>query len=245
MNILLTGGSRGIGAAIVRALHASGNNVFFTYNSNAAPAQALCDELGDGIATAQCDIADPDALPPLVDACIERFNCIDVLINNAAIFEWNPFFDNTYERWQRGWRRTFDVNVFGSTNLTYLVLQHMRDRGRGRIINIVSRSSHRGELSFADYGASKAALNNLTKSIARSCAKDGIISIAVAPGFIETAMTDAIPLATREVGRRMNSLFQGGKPIDVAETIAYFASPASNAVTGNVIRVCGQAMLGA
>ena len=85
----------------------------------------------------------------------------------------------------------------------------------------------------------------ITQALAPPLAAKGITINAIAPGFIETAMTDAIPLATREVGRRLNSLFQGGKPVDVAEAIAYFASPASNALTGNVIRVCGQAMLGA
>ena len=84
-----------------------------------------------------------------------------------------------------------------------------------------------------------------TAELQRWLAERGITINAVAPGFIETAMTAAIPLATREIGRRLNSLYQGGKPVDVAETIAYFASPASNAVTGNVIRVCGQALLGA
>jgi 3-oxoacyl-[acyl-carrier protein] reductase len=85
----------------------------------------------------------------------------------------------------------------------------------------------------------------ITEALAPSLAARDITINAVAPGFIETAMTAAIPLATREVGRRLNSLYQGGQPVDVAEAIAYFASPASNAVTGNVIRVCGQAMLGA
>ena len=85
----------------------------------------------------------------------------------------------------------------------------------------------------------------ITEALAPVLAEKDITINAVAPGFIETAMTAAIPLATREVGRRLNSLYQGGEPVDVAETIAYFASSASNAVTGNTIRVCGQAMLGA
>jgi 3-oxoacyl-[acyl-carrier protein] reductase len=85
----------------------------------------------------------------------------------------------------------------------------------------------------------------LTQALAPRLGEKGVTINAVAPGFIETQMTSAIPLATREVARRLNSLYQGGQPVDVAETIAYFASPASNAVTGNVIRVCGQAMLGA
>ena len=91
----------------------------------------------------------------------------------------------------------------------------------------------------------QAGMIGLTQALAPKLADKGVTINAIAPGFIETKMTEAIPLATREVGRRLNSLYQGGQPVDVAEAIAYFASPASNAVTGNVIRVCGQAMLGA
>src|SRR5579883_2862174 len=100
MNVLLTGGSRSSDLAIVRALHASGDRVFFTYNTDAAAGNRLCSELGDGVTAAQCDLQDPDALPALVAACIERLGSIDVLVNNAGIFEWNPFFENTYEGWQ-------------------------------------------------------------------------------------------------------------------------------------------------
>ena len=239
MNVLLTGGSRGIGAAAVRALHTAGDNVFFTYNSNGDAAQRLAGELGERAFCAQSDISDAASLPALVDACIARLGSIDVLVNNAGIFEYNPFFGTSYQAWQQGWQRTFGVNVFGSANLTYLVLQHMRARGGGRVINIVSRSSHRGELSFADYGAGKAALNNLTKSIARSCAKDGIVSIAIAPGFIETEMAaeeleerrseieDEIP------GRRV------GTPGEVASIIAFFCSGAGDYANGATIDVNG------
>ena len=239
MNVLLTGGSRGIGAATVRALHADGHNVFFTYNSSPEAAEQLAEELGNRVTIAQCDISDPAALAQLVDTCVDRFDCIDVLVNNAAIFEYNPFFENTYEGWQKGWQRTFAVNVFGSANLTYLVMQNMRQFGRGRVINVVSRSSHRGELSFADYGASKAALNNLTKSIARSTAKDGIISIAIAPGFIKTEM------AAEELENRRHEIEaeiparRVGTPEEVASIIAFFCSGAGDYANGSTIDVNG------
>jgi 3-oxoacyl-[acyl-carrier protein] reductase len=115
----------------------------------------------------------------------------------------------------------------------------------GRIIGLSSMAGIAGNRGQTNYATTKAGMIGLTQALAPSLAEKGITINAVAPGFIETKMTEAIPLATREVGRRLNSLFQGGKPVDVAETIAYFASPASNAVTGNTIRVCGQAMLGA
>ena len=115
----------------------------------------------------------------------------------------------------------------------------------GRVIGLSSMAGIAGNRGQTNYATTKAGMIGLTQALAPELNEKGITINAVAPGFIETKMTAAIPLATREVGRRLNSLLQGGQPVDVAEAIAYFASPASNAVTGNVIRVCGQAMLGA
>lgn len=239
MNVLLTGGSRGIGAAAVRAFHASGDSIVFTYNREAGRAQDLCGELGSRVWPLQCDMADHSALPQVVASTIDRLGSIDVLVNNAATFDENPFFGTDYDSWRAGWQRTFDVNVFGAANLTWLVLQHMRERGRGKILNIVSRAAHRGELTFADYGASKAALTNLTKSIARSCAKDGIVSIAIAPGFIETDMA-AADLETRgdELAAEVPMGYVGS-PEEVASIIAFFASDQANYANGATIDVNG------
>jgi 3-oxoacyl-[acyl-carrier protein] reductase len=115
----------------------------------------------------------------------------------------------------------------------------------GRIVGLSSMAGIAGNRGQTNYAATKAGMIGMTQALAPELAEKGITINAVAPGFIETKMTEAIPLATREAGRRLNSLFQGGLPVDVAEAIAYFASPASNAVTGNTIRVCGQALLGA
>lgn len=239
MSILLTGGSRGIGAACVRALHAQGASVAFTYNRDAAAADKLCAELGERVIAFQCDLADHDALPAVVQQTAARFGRIETLINNAATFDENPFFGTTYEQWRSGWERTFAINVFGAAHLTYLVLQHMDEHGGGRILNIASRAAHRGELTFADYGASKAALVNLTKSIARSCAGRNIVSIAIAPGFIETEM------AAEELTRRRGEiegeipLKRVGKPEDVASIVAFFASGAGDYANGATIDVNG------
>ncbi len=237
--VLLTGGSRGIGSATVRALHAQGASVLFTYTSRADEAFALREELGDSVATVACDLADSASLPLVVEACVERFGRLDVLINNGAVFEHNPFFGASYEAWQRGWARTFSINLFGTANLTWLALQRMREQRYGKIINVASRSAHRGELEFADYGASKAALVNLTKSIARSCAPDGIVAIAVAPGFIETEM------AAEELENRRSEI-EGEIPArrvgtaeEVASIIAFFASRAGDYANGATIDVNG------
>ena len=115
----------------------------------------------------------------------------------------------------------------------------------GMAMAAIRNSSHYGIAGYWSTMATKAGMIGMTDAYAEVFGEKGVTINAVAPGFIETKMPDAIPLATREVGRRLNSLFQGGLPVDVAELIAYFASPASNAVTGNTIRVCGQALLGA
>lgn len=237
--VLVTGGSKGIGAASVRRLHQAGASVFFTYRSGEGEARALCAELGSRVESAFCDLANHDALPALLAACVERFGRIDVLVNNAATFDENPFFGTDYAGWRRGWESTFAVNVFGAAHLTFLALQRMREQGGGKIVNVASRAAHRGELTFADYGASKAALVNLTKSIARSCAKDGITSIAIAPGFIETAM------AAQELERRREEIAaeipsgQIGTPDEVAAIVAFFASDAGNYANGATVDVNG------
>ena len=137
------------------------------------------------------------------------------------------------------------VNLLAPQRLTEgLVASGTLGEG-GRVIGLSSMAGIAGNRGQTNYATTKAGMIGLTEALAPVLAEKGITINAVAPGFIETKMTDAIPLATREVGRRLNSLFQGGKPVDVAELIAYFANPASNAVTGNTIRVCGQAMLGA
>jgi NAD(P)-dependent dehydrogenase (short-subunit alcohol dehydrogenase family) len=237
--VLLTGGSRGIGAAAVRALHRDGAAVAFTYASNAQPANDLARELGERGCALHCELADYDALPDVVDACIARFGGIDVLVNNAAIFEGNPFFGNDYAAWRRGWERTFAVNLFGTVHLTYLVLQHMRANGSGKIINVVSRAAHRGELTVADYGASKAGLVNFTKSIARACGPHGIKAIAIAPGFIETDMAGP-DLATRRSELEAEvPLGYIGSADQVAAVIAFFASPKGDYANGATIDLNG------
>lgn len=243
---LVTGGSRGIGAASVRALHAAGAAVYFTYVDARAAAEALVRELGpERSACARCDIACAQTLPPLVDACIERYGRLDVLVNNAAIFAENPFDAQSYAAWRSGWQRTFAVNLFGAADLAWLALRAMRSnapdaRGvRGRIVNVTSRAAHRGELTFADYGASKAALQNLTKSIARSCAREGFVAFNVAPGFIGTDMTtEALARDGEHIAAEVPS-GRIGTPDEIGSIVAFLASGAADYATGTTIDVNG------
>jgi 3-oxoacyl-[acyl-carrier protein] reductase len=137
------------------------------------------------------------------------------------------------------------VNLLAPLRLTEGLFDNGTLAENGRVVGLSSMAGIAGNRGQTNYAATKAGMIGLTDALSAEYVAKGITVNAVAPGFIETKMTDAMPLATREVARRLNSLNQGGQPIDVAETIAYFASPASNAVTGNTIRVCGQAMLGA
>ena len=132
-----------------------------------------------------------------------------------------------------------------SFRLTRRALKTMLRARNGRIVNISSVVGLRANPGQANYAAAKAGLIALTKTAAVEVARRGVTINAVAPGFIETTMTAAMPIAVREAGRRMNSMAQGGLPVDVAETVAWMANPASAGVTGNVVRVCGQSLLGA
>jgi NAD(P)-dependent dehydrogenase (short-subunit alcohol dehydrogenase family) len=235
----VSGGSRGIGAAIVRALHREGAQVFFTYRARRDEADALCAELGEGVGAYALDVADADAIPAALEAAIERFGRLDVLINNAGIFAENPFEGSDYAAWRAGWQRTFAVNLFGAANLCWQALRPMRAQGSGAIVNIASRAAHRGELTSADYGASKAALVNLTKSIARRCAPEGIVAFAVAPGFVETEMV-AVDLA-RE-GARLAAEIPVGRVAsadEVAHVVAFLCTPLARHLNGATLDVNG------
>jgi 3-oxoacyl-[acyl-carrier protein] reductase len=237
--VLLTGGSSGIGAATVRSMHRAGASIFFTYLTHEARAEALVRELGDRVAYQRCDIAEHDALPALVEACVNRFGRIDVLVNNAATFSENSFEARDYAAWRSGWQRTFDVNIFGAAHLAWLVMHQMRSQGgSGKIINVASRAGHRGEPS-GDYGASKAALLNLTKSIARSCARDGIVAMAVAPGFIETERVAENLAARRAAIEAEIPLGYVGSAEDVAHVITFLASPLATYANGATIDING------
>ena len=238
--VLITGGSSGIGAAAVRLLHRAGAAVFFTYLNHEPRAAAIVRELGDRVACARCDLADHDSLPALVAACVKRFGRIDVLVNNAAVFAESPFSEEDFATWRRNWDRTLAVNILGAAHISWLAMRQMRAQGGGgRIINVASRAGHRGEPISPEYGASKAALLNLTKSIARSCAHDGITAVAVAPGFIDTDMAAPDLAARRDEIEEEIPIGYVGSAEDVAHVITFLASPSAVYTNGATIDVNG------
>jgi len=191
-------------------------------------------EIGNAVAV-RADLGDPQQVARMID----EVGRIDVLVNNAATFEMNPFDGDDYDAWQLGWRRTFDVNVFGAANAAFLAMRSMRRHGGGKIINVASRAAFRGETEFADYGASKAALVNLTRSIARGCAKDNIVASCVAPGFIATEMARAELDAHYDEIVGQIPLRRVGTVHDVAAVIVFLASPMADYLNGVTIDVNG------
>jgi 3-oxoacyl-[acyl-carrier protein] reductase len=238
---IVTGAARGIGATIAEVFARDGARVI------AVDVEAAADALGEtatrvGGTALTLDVTADDAVSRITEHLRDYYGgSADVLINNAGITRDKLLANMDDARWNA----VMAVNLLAPQRLTQGLVDNGSIGEGGRVIGLSSMAGIAGNRGQTNYAASKAGMIGITQALAPVLYDKGITINAVAPGFIETAMTDAIPLATREVARRMNSLFQGGKPVDVAETIAYFASPASNAVTGNVIRVCGQAMLGA
>ena len=238
--VLVTGASRGIGRETAVRLAAAGADVGVNYFRGEAEAREVVRKIGDKHAVAiGADVSDPAQVEAMIETMLRRFGRIDVLVNNAATFDMNPFEGKDYAAWQRGWQRTFALNVFGAANAAFLAMRAMRKQGGGKIINIASRAAFRGETEFADYGASKAALVNLTISIARACAKDNITSTCVAPGFIETEMARSELDKHREEIVRQVPLGRVGTVGDVAGVILFLASPMADYLNGATIDVNG------
>ncbi len=238
---IVTGAARGIGATIAEVFARDGAAVVAVDVEGAAQALEQTAAKVGGTALA-LDVTAPDAVERITAHLREHHGGrADILVNNAGITRDKLLANMDDARWDA----VIAVNLVAPLQLTEGLVANGTIGEGGRIIGLSSMAGIAGNRGQTNYATTKAGMIGITEALAPSLAAKGITVNAVAPGFIETAMTAAIPLATREVGRRLNSLYQGGEPVDVAETIAYFASPASNAVTGNVIRVCGQALLGA
>ena len=234
---LVTGAARGIGAAIAETLARDGAEVVLL---DVPPAKDALDALaarlgGRGVAL---DICAADAGEQLVAALPDG---VDIVVHNAGITR-----DKTVAKMSEAfWNSVIEVNLKAPQVLTQALLDANKLHDDGRVVLLASISGIAGNMGQTNYAVSKAGLIGLAQAWAPALGKKGISINAVAPGFIETQMTAAIPLTIREAGRRMNSMGQGGLPQDVAEAVAWFAQPGSGAVSGQVLRVCGQSLLGA
>lgn len=244
--VLITGSSRGIGRAIARLFAENGAKVIVHYSSNRDAAEKTVASLpGEGHSLVQGDIADPVAVAALVEDAIAKADRINILVNNAAIYEDHPLAEVDYETWQASWRRTIDTNVIGSANMCYCVARHMIARGAGgRIVNVSSRGAFRGEPTGPAYGASKAALNSMSQSLAKYLAPYNISVGVVAPGFVETDM--ARESLTGESGREIRSqspFNRVARPEEVAFAVLFLASEESEFMTGAIIDINGASYL--
>ena len=238
---IVTGAARGIGATIAEVFARDGAKVIAVDTDGSAEALAAT-AARVGAEALALDVTSADAVDRITAHLREHHGGrADILVNNAGITRDKLLANMDGERWDA----VVAVNLLAPLRLTEELVGNGSISSGGRVIGLSSMAGIAGNRGQTNYAATKAGMIGLTEALAPALAERGVTINAVAPGFIETAMTAAIPLATREVGRRLNSLYQAGLPVDVAEAVAYFASPASNAVTGNVIRVCGQAMLGA
>jgi 3-oxoacyl-[acyl-carrier protein] reductase len=187
------------------------------------------------------DITDAGAPQAIAEQLRSEHGGVDVVVHNAGITR-----DKTIGRMtDEGWSQVLDINLSSEERINDALLEGGLLREHGRIVCVSSISGIAGNAGQTNYATSKAGVIGMVEALAPVLAERGATINAVAPGFIETRMTAKVPIALREAGRRMNSLSQGGLPVDVAETIAWLASPGSGGVNGNVVRVCGQSLLGA
>jgi 3-oxoacyl-[acyl-carrier protein] reductase len=238
---IVTGAARGIGRTIAEVFARDGARVVAIDVESAEEALAETASTVGGTPL-WLDVTADDAVDKITEHLRDHYGGrADILVNNAGITRDKLLANMDDDRWDA----VLAVNLYAPLRLTEgLVSSGILGEG-GRVIGLSSIAGIAGNRGQTNYGTTKAGMIGITQALAPSLAEKNITINAVAPGFIETKMTAAMPVATREVGRRLNSLLQGGQPVDVAETIAYFASPASNALTGNVVRVCGQGMIGA
>lgn len=234
---LVTGASRGIGEAIIETLARDGASVVgLDIPQLAEDLNAVTSRL-DGEAI-ELDITSEDA-PKVLAAHFKAG--VDIVVHNAGVTRDRTLAKMPEDRWQS----VLDINLSSEERINDALLKGKRIPAGGRIIGVSSMAGIAGNRGQTNYATSKAGVIGMVESMAPVVAERGITINAVAPGFIETKMTAAMPIAVREPGRRLNSMNQGGLPIDVAETIAWYASSASGGLNGNVVRVCGQMLLGA
>ena len=237
--ILVTGASRGIGESIAEVMARDGAQVICL---DVPQAQEGLDAVAKrlGAKALALDIGSAEAPQALVDAALADGGW-DVVVHNAGITR-----DKTIANMKDHlWQAVVNVNLSTQERINEALVGAGALKAGARIVCVSSISGIAGNLGQTNYALSKAGVIGMVQSMAPVLAEKGITINAVAPGFIETQMTAAVPFAIREAGRRMNSMGQGGQPVDVAEAIAWFASPASGGLTGNVVRVCGQSLIGA
>lgn len=233
--ILITGASRGIGAATARVAHRDGAVVIAHYGANKAAAQRLSDDLGgERIHLISGDLTDPASTRRVWEQAVEAAGRIGVLVNNAGAWIASPLTD---DGWDGGWRENLALNLLAPADLCRYAIEHFRAHGGGTIVNVASRSSHRGDdAEHLAYGAAKGGLLALTRGIARGYARENVLAYAVAPSWVATDLSadavDADAVAALPMREPV-------PPEDVAETIVFLASGRARHATGATVDITG------
>ncbi|MCU1435641.1 MAG: 3-ketoacyl-ACP reductase [Pseudarthrobacter sp.] len=237
---VVTGAARGIGAAIARTLHRDGATLVLV--DIPAAGDHLAEVANDVHGTAlQLDISREDAGQRILEHAVQRHGHLDILVHNAGITRDKLLANMDHARWNS----VLNINIAAQLRINDALLASDRFRNAPRIVSVASTSGIAGNRGQTNYAASKGGVMGMVRATAPLLAERGGTINAVAPGFIETEMTARIPFAVREVGRRLNALQQGGLPTDVAEAIAFLAGDAAGGINGNILRVCGQNLVGA
>jgi len=235
---LVTGGTRGIGRAITHALAGAGADVLFSYQHSKEQAEEVCKSLAaQGVRSRayQANAASSEEVQTMIKAALTEFGPISILVNNAGITRDKSFVKMTKSMWDE----VLGVNLDGLFNTTQAVLPAMIELGWGRIINVSSIVGQAGNFGQANYAVSKGGTIAFTKTLARELARRGVTVNAVAPGFIDTDMVKDMPASALDQVKAMTPLGRLGKPEEVADAIAFLASPRAGFITGQVLAVNG------
>lgn len=243
--VLITGGARGIGRATAAAFASRGARVAINFRNNHQAAREAAEELeGEGHLAIRADISQPEAVRQMVEAVVVEFGRLDIVVNNAGIFEPHPIDIYSYQAWQDSWNRTLATNLSGAANVCFCAARHMMRQGGGHIVNVSSRGAFRGEPAQPAYGASKAGLNALSQSLAQALAPYNIFVGAVAPGFVDTDMAKGyLDGEAGEAIRRQSPLNRVAKAEEVAYAILFLASEQAAFTTGCILDINGASYL--
>ena len=235
--VLVTGGSRGIGKAVCDAFAAEGARV--AVHSSRTPAEVTAPHVA-----VTGDVADPPAAEAFVADAVERLGGLDVLVNNAGVYDELDPLTASYDEWQRHWRRTVEVDLLGPAWVTFCALPHLIASGRGKVVNVGSRGASRGEPGAVAYGAAKAGLTAMGQSLAQALAPHGVSVGNVLPGFVETDMAAHVLDGPRgDAVRAQSPAGRVGRPEEVAHAVLFLAGDGAEWSTGAVLDVNGASYL--